>query len=303
MVRGNVKASRKLMTSGTIVAATIVSDAPRYVLHEQGAYRREDGSVVLKSELDAALRFYLQGQTTMVARSGHVIAVQDGNRVGDVYCDVCDRENAFAVNERYWFYVYGGRLYRRGMARASVLGSDSAEPWGDVLAGQTRIWVGERLGFGFYRAGAVAVAFTFDTERKGINDTVRIPWPNGQITATHATIDSDRIWFFMSYVSAGRALHRALVISREGALLGSFDAEAGDGSWLGAIGGKVAIGGALLTGTCAGIARVELGSNGPEEIKRFVDTENFVHPSSTLLVSRAGLWVVDLREIVSLTMG
>jgi hypothetical protein len=273
------------------------------VLHEEGVYRRENGNVVLAGPLDMALRFYIQGNTTFVARKGHVLGLSDGEVEEELHCDTLDREPAFAVNERYRFYVHGGRLWRRGAQNASVLGSGAAELWGDVLAGQTRIWVGEKLGFGFYRASAIAVAFTFDTERRGINDKVSIPWPSGQIVAARAVIDADRIWFFMTYMAAGRSINRVVLVGRDGAILSTSDADAGDGSWLGAIGGKFAMGGALLTGTAAGIARVELGDNGIEERKRFIDTETFVHAESTLLVSRAGLWVVDLREIVSLTMG
>ena len=307
VVRGHVKASRRLSTSGTIVCAELAADAPAYVVHEEGVFRREDGSVIMRGPLDGALRFFLQGKTTHVARKGRVLSICEGNVEEDLHVDTCGNENAFAVNERYRFFVHGGRLFRRASRRAAssieALGQGAAEPWGDVLAGQTRLWVGERLGFGFYRAGSVSVAFTFDTERRGINDSVKIPWPSGQIIAADAAIDLDRIWFFLSFARAGRIGHLAAVVGADGTLLGMREAEAADGSWLGALSGKRAIGGALLTGTSAGLARVELGPNGPEEVKRFADTEPFVHESSRLLAGRAGLWVVDMREIVSLVMG
>jgi hypothetical protein len=139
------------------------------------------------------------------------------------------------VNERATFFVHGGRLYRRTAQRPAplvdVLANGSPEPWGDVLAGQTRIWVGERLGFGFYRAGGVAVAFTFDTEHRGINDAVGLRLPSGQIVAADAAIDEKRIWVFLTFMRAGRAAHMAAVIGADGALLGVAEAEAGDGSW------------------------------------------------------------------------
>lgn len=307
VVRGNVKASRKFATSGTLVNASLVADAPAYVVHEEGAYRREDGAVLFRGPLDGSLRFFIQGKTTLVARKGRVLSISDGNVDEETFCDAHGNESAFAVNDRCRFFVHGGRLLRRSSRAASspalTIGKGAAEHWGDVLAGQTRIWVGDRLGFGFYRAGSVSVAFVFDTERRGINDSVKIPWPSGQIIAADAAIDQDRIWFFLSFARAGRIGHQVSVLGADGALLGTREAEAGDGSFLGALSGKWAIGGALLTGTNGGLARVELGPNGPEEVKRFADTEPFVHATSRLLAGRAGLWVVDMRELVSLAMG
>jgi hypothetical protein len=304
VVRGHVKATRRFATSGALLCASLVGDAPAYVVHEGGTYRREDGSTLMHGPLDGLLRFWIQGKTTHVARSGRVLSIREGDVEEEISVDVNGSEPAFAVNDRYRFFVHGGRLFRRAARRATGLfGAALDEPWGDVLAGQTRIWVGERLGFGFYRAGALSVAFTFDTERRGIRDTVRIPWPSGRIIAADATIDEDRVWFFLVFVRAGRMGHLAAVIGADGSNLGAAEAEAGDGSWLGAIGGKRALGGALLTGTSGGLARVELGPGGPAEARRFPDTEPFVHAGSSLLPSRAGLWVVDSRELTMLAMG
>lgn len=307
IVRGTVKATRKFSTSGTILAATWNGSALEYVVHEHAAYRREDGTTILRGPLDGRARFFMQGKTTFVGRAGRIIAIDEGRIVEELTVDICGGDPAFVVNERHAFYVQGGRLWRRSFGRQSAAPAgfplQSAEPWGDVLAGQTRIWVGNRIGFGYYRAGNVSVAFTFDTEKRGIRDTVRLPWPNGQIVRADAAIDEDKIWFFVAFAAAGRIVHRAVVLGADGAVLGSADAAPGDGSWLGTIAGKRAIGGVLFAPTDTGIVRVEVGPDGPYEVKRFADTEPFVQAGACLFVGREGIFAVEPSEITLLAMG
>lgn len=307
IVRGQVKATRKFSTSGTILAASWNGSSVEWVAHEHSSYRREDGSVFLRGPLDGRARFFTQGKTTFITRGGRVIVLDESRMVEEINVDVVDGESAFAVNERYAFYVQGGRLWRRTFGRLNVsplgLASQSAEPWGDVLAGQTRIWVGSRIGFGCYRAGNVSVAFTFDVEKRGIGDSVRLPWPNGQMVQWNAAIDEDKIWFFMAFVMAGRIVHRAVVLGADGTALGTADACASDGSWLGSITGHRAVGGVLFAATDSGIVRVEVGPGGPYEVKKFADTEPFVRADARLFVGREGIFVVDTSEITHLALG
>jgi len=107
----------------------------------------------------------------------------------------------------------------------------------------------------------------------------------------------------LAFSRAGRIYHFAAVIGADGALLGSAESEAGDGSWLGSLFGRKAIGGVLFTGTSGGLARVELDQGALVETRRFADTEPFLHPASRILASRAGLWIADLRELTALALG
>jgi hypothetical protein len=277
-----------------------------YVVHENSAYVREDGTTILRGPLDGLARLWTHGKTTFVGRGTRVVALEAGRVVEELTVDTCAGEPAFAVNDRYAFFVQGGRLWRRSFRPAAValtgLAGQAAEPWGDVLAGQTRIWVGERIGFGYYRAGNVSVAFTFDVEKRGIRDAVRLPWPNGQIVRAEATVDVDRIWFFLAFAIAGRIVNRAIVLGADAAVLGTADADSGDGSWLGTISGKCAVANVLFAATDTGIVRVEALPGGPSEVKRFADTEPFVQAGVRLFVARDGIWVVDSREIKTLAM-
>jgi hypothetical protein len=301
VVRGHVKATRKMVTTGTIVTSTWRGETLEYVVHEGSTYSREDGSTILRGPLDVSTRMWTMGKTTFVARGGRVISLEDGRVTGDMVVDVHSGDPAFVVNERHAFFVQGGRLWRRGNGSRSGLAGQTHEAWGDVLAGQTRIWVGGRFGFGYYRAGGVSIAFSFDTEKRGIRDSVRLPWPNGQIITADAAIDDERIWFFLAFAIAGRIVHRCVVLGADGALLGTADADAGDGSWLGTITGKRAVGGVLFAATDTGIVRVEVGFGGPAEVRRFAETEPFVESGARLFVRGDGIWVVDSRAITCLT--
>lgn len=309
VVRGQVKATRKFSTSGTILAASWNGSAIEYVVHEHTNYRREDGTTILRGPLDGRVRFFLQGKNTFVGRGARIVRMEEGCVLDDLSVDLHAGEPAFAVNDRYAFYVQGGRLWRKrfdrnqSSANVTSLAGHTAESWGDVLAGQTRIWVGSHVGFGYYRAGNVSVAFTFDTEKRGIRDSVRLPWPNGQIIKATAAIDEDKIWFFIAFATAGRIVHRAVVLSADGTVLGTADAAAGDGSWLGSISGQRAIGGVLFAPTDTGIVRVEIGPGGPYEVKKFVDTEPFVQSGAVLFVGREGIFAVEPSEITLLALG
>ncbi|UQA59640.1 hypothetical protein [Polyangium aurulentum] len=306
-IRGHVTATRVFSTTGVIVAAGLVDDAPAFVYHEGGAYRREDGAVVLRGPLDARLHFAIQGRRTVVARGERVFVIEDGRILEELCVDVHDNRPGVAVNSRYRYHVHGGRLLRRaaraGGGTLSALAGEPDEAVGEVLAGQTRIWAGERLGLGFYRAGGLSVAFVWGADRRGIKETERLPWPGGQIVEATASLDDDRAWFFLAHERAGRIRHLCTVIGADGALLGVAEADAGDGSWLGTIAGKQAIGGALLSPTDHGIVRVEVSGGVAAEARRFPDTEPFVHGASALVAGRAGLWVMDSREIKRLALG
>jgi hypothetical protein len=305
VVRGRVTATRIFSTRGTIVTATLCKDAPAWVVHEDGAYRREDGAIVLRGPLDPALSFSIEGRATLIGRGERVIVIEPGRAPEELRVDTCAGRPVLALNTRGRVLVQGGRLLHRTRkdTAAAPLADGAAELIGEVLAGQTRIWVGERLGFGFYRAGNLSVAFTFIPGRRGILDTVRIPWPSGQIVDAHAVLDADRAWFFLAHEQGGRILHRAAVIGADGALLATAEGEAGDGTWLGALRGKCAIGGALLSATDAGLVRVEVQGGVAETVRLFADTEAFTDAHCEILAGPSGLWVVDSREIRRLALG
>lgn len=145
-------------------------------------------------------------------------------------------------------WITGDALLRRTRAGAVRIGS--------VLAGQTRMWVGARLGVGFYRAGGYAVGFVFRPDRGGLDDRLALPKLRGQLVDAHATLAEDRAWLWLVQSHAGRLATTCVVIGSDAQVLAVETLS--DAPWVAGIGGACATGAQLFVPTDDGIARVEL---------------------------------------------
>jgi hypothetical protein len=303
VVRGEVTASRIFATKGVILAATLEGGELRYLVHEGQEYRREDGSVALNGPLDLLARFAVRGDRTFIARGSRVITLSGGAVTDRLQVDRVGMRPVFAVtaNHRYW--VQGGRLLRSvdGQETASLVGAASSVfPIGEVLAGQTRIWAGDRSGFGFYRAGNLSVAFVFDADRPGIKDTVKLPFLGGQLVDATCVIGDSHAWVLLAAHDKGRTRHQCVVVSRDGEVIATAEGDADDGTWLGTLRGKCAVGGFLLAATDLGLVRVEARQGTLVETRQFPDTEPFVTRASGLFAGPRALYVVSANTIHTL---
>ncbi len=308
-VRGEVRATRVFATSGVIVAAALGGGTLRWLVHEGGRYLREDGAVVLEGSLDPALVFALQGSVTIVGRGAQAFALAPGAAPERFPLDGFRGRPVLAANARFRYFAQGGRLLRRRARGGLAVGiaarveEREAERIGDVLAEQTLLWAGDRFGFGFYRAGTVAVAFVFDAERTGLKDTVKLPFLPGEIVGAECALDAERAWIFLAAQHRGRTVHQCVVVDRNGEVLAAAQGESGDGSWLGTLPGRAAVGGVLFAATDAGIVRVEPRDGALVETRRFPDTEPFVTATTRLFAAEHGLYAVGEREIRILHIG
>lgn len=304
VIRGKVTATRIFRTSGVILHGSVEDGILRWVYHEddvpsgalakEGAFRREDRSVVVRGDRDPSLRFRIRGGETFIGKGGQLVTITAGVPPTSRVVDTCMGRTAVATNGRHAYWVEDGRLYRDG-----ALGNERI---GDVLSGQTNIWVGERFGFGFSRAGTLSIGFVFDAERHGINDAVPLPPIRGQLVDATAVFSATRCWFLLATEDRGKTTHHAIVIRSDGSIEAVADAVASDGSWLGAsIWGKAAVGAALLAATDDGIIRVEPdGAKGLAITKTFPDTEPFVDAHAALFACTDGLAVVHRQDITVL---
>jgi hypothetical protein len=208
--------------------------------------------------------------------------------------DAPEQRPAFATNARHRYWAQGGALWRDG-----ALGP---ERLGEVLEGQTRLFVGPRFGLGFHRAGSLRGAFVFDAERPGLKDGLTLPWPAGRLVDAEAVFEGAVCWLFLAEERGGRTVHHCVVLGVDGVTRASATAEAGDGSWLGTLRGKCAAGEALFAATDAGLVRVEVRQGRVEVVREFPDTEPFVDADSRLLLTRQGLVVVGRQEVTALRM-
>jgi hypothetical protein len=298
-VRGRVVCTRVFETSGVLFHACVEEGVVRFLYHEAGSYRREDGSVVFRGDLEPSLRFAILGPSTLVGRSGELAVLSPGQGPERLSVDSDGTGPSFASNGRHRYWTAAGRLLRDA---PSTLGGASSEGIGEVLSGQTRIWVGPTFGLGLYRASNLSVAFTFDSERRGINDTLRLPALHGQLVDAACALDERRAWLLVALHRGGRTIHLCLTYSRQGLLEATAEATAGDGSWLGTLGGKCATQGLLLAPTDAGIVRMEVRDGALHKTREFPDTEPFVDAASQLLVGKDGVYVVGRSEITALKM-
>jgi hypothetical protein len=288
-VRGRVTATRVFATRGVILFAAMQGGQLRFLYHEDGSYRREDGSAILTGELDPRLRVRLRGASTLLGKDGLLVTLSPHHPPDRLAVGSYGTRPVFDANTRSRYWIDQGLLLRDGRFGAECVGA--------VLEGQTLFWAGPEFGFGLYRAGNLSVAFVFDAHGGGINDRVALPPCRGPLVDATCVFTPERCWFLAATEEGGRLIHRCLLVTPQGAVEASASGERDDGSWLGRLGGKCAAGNLLLVPTDEGILRVE--PDGPRLVKtrEFPDTEAFVDAGCRLLAAEQGLYVVDRREI------
>lgn len=293
-VKGRVVATEIRKTKGVILHAAYQAGALRFLIHEDGRYVREDGRAVAPGELDPLMRFGISGRRTLIGTGSRVITFAPDVSPEHLTVDSFGSRPLFDATARDRFWVRNGRLMHDG-----ALGPEEI---GTVLQDQTWFSAGERFGFGFYRASNLSVAFVFEPHRNGINDSVRLPGFTGVLTDAAAAFADERVWFFVALEARGTITHRAFVIRRDGALEAQAEAVPGDGSWLGTLYGKYAVGKSLFAATDDGIVRVESDSGAIATVREFPDTEPFVDAGTALFADPRGIYAVQSRTIMLVTI-
>ena len=292
-VRGTVTATRVFKTGGVILHVALDQGQPRWLYHEHGAFKREDGATVVSGPLTPGLRCRIIKQATLLGRDGQFARLEPGKPMQRQSTDTFRHAPMFDVNARHAFWTQNGQLFRDG--------SVGPEYIGDVLPERTVFWAGDDFGFGFYRADRLSVAFVFNATQRGINDRVALPRLRGELIDARCVFSGDRCWFFTAQQHDRRLLNQCTVLDASGTVLGFAEAEAGDGSWLTHIRGKCAAGGFLFAPTDAGIARLNVNGGAIAIDREFPDTEPFVDADSELLASPHGLVCATTHEIQLLT--
>ncbi len=288
-VRGTVTATRVFKTPGVILHVALDRGQPRWLYHENNAFKREDGSTVSGGPLAPGLRYRIVKQATVLGRDGQFAVLETGKPLRRQSTDAFRHLPMFDVNARHCYWALGGQLFRDGTLGPEYIG--------DVLPERTVFWVGDQFGFGFYRAERLSVAFVFDANQRGINDRVKLPRLRGELIDAHCVFAGNRAWFFTAAQENGRHRNQCTVLDSSGAILATAEAEAGDGSWLAHIRGKCGAGEFLFAPTDAGVVRLKLAGGTIALDREFPDTEPFVDADSELLASPHGLVCATKHEI------
>lgn len=299
-VRGKVTSTRVFKTAGEIVYAAWQDDSLKYIYVEQDSrnelnYRREDGTSILRTEPGMKFRWRTGGSKSLFGASGrfHVLEATEPDET-PTYVDSYGALPVFDANSVHRYWAAEGVLYRDGDYGPVRIG--------DVLKNQTLFWVGEKFGFGFYRASELSVAFLFDALDSGINDTVKMPPLRGHLMDSTAFFTKDRVWFFATLKQGPRIVTRCTVISSKGDVEAHHEEDAGTGI-LGEIRGKCAFGKYLFMVTDEGLSRLEVVGGTIQKTAEYPDAEPFVHSGCHLFPATNGLHVVDRSEIRVLKMG
>jgi H/ACA ribonucleoprotein complex subunit 3 len=293
IIRGNITARTLFKTGGTIVQVMVEDGVLRWIYHENGEFKREDGFRIVSGELDPQIHFRIRGKSTLLAKGSKMIKIVPGSPPVQTQIEAYQggTQPVFDTHKKGVYYIYNGTLMREGEWRPLIIGQ--------ALSNQTLFWVGDLFGFGFYRAANLCVYFVFDTEHPGINDTIKLPPIHGQLLDATCEFSNDWAWFFTVTQEQQKTVHTCTVLNKKGELLAREARDANDGSWLGSrIRGHLAVGKRLFAATDEGLVRLELTESGAiHETKRFPDTEPFLDSGKTLLAGKDGIFVAGQKEI------
>ncbi len=292
VVTGKITFSRIFRTSGRILYADYQNDHLQWIYHQNDQYYREDGRVITKGPLDPYIRFRINGNCTILAKSNSAFVFDDKNDVQQVVVDAYGQLPLIDANHENFFFVENGQLKRIGR-----MGISYPEQIGEVLPNQTLFWVGQTMGFGFYRAGNLSRFFVFNPSGGGLNDSIKLPPIRGQLIDSTCFFGKNVAWFLTATQESGKTIHRVYLVNAKGQLLSQTEIGAEDGSWLGILRGKYAVGNMLFASTDDGIVRVELQGSSLGVTKEFLETARFVNSNTHLFALKGGLGVVLSQEI------
>lgn len=293
-VKGSVTVTSIFVTEGVILVANN-SNNLTYLYHEKGQFKREDQRVIFTGKLNQIMKFWLKEEDTLIGQENQVITFSKNGDISKKLVDTYNNLPMLQTNNNQGYWCHNGQLLKEGKLGQEYIG--------DVLQNQTQFWLGTQFGFGFYRAGNLNVAFTFDLQRQGINDQIKLPIFQGQIMEINCILRDQYAWLLINSQVQGNIIQRVFVINKTGQILANLEAIFGEKSWLTSIYGHCAVNNFLLIATDEGIVRIEVQNNQIIQTKIFTDTEPFVDSNCELLLGNQGLYVVSEKEIKHLKLG
>lgn len=290
-IRGQVTATSIFTTNGVLLNVKLVDGKLKWIVHESSNYKNEAGVNILSGSLLPKTRVRIAPRATMIGYGSRVLNITQA-RVEQMDVDTFAGLPMLAVNSDHKYWLSAGQLKRDGLLGDEVIG--------EVLPNQTLFWVGPKFGLGFYQAGEMSVGFVFDANKRGLNDSVKLPRISGQLVDANCEFSGNLAWLMLSVNEKGKLINRCLLISQTGEILA--EANSANANWLSSIKSSGAVSDFLLTATDDGIVRVERNGNQLQVTKEFPDTEPFVDSQSRLIVGNGGLYVMTSKDITFLKL-
>ncbi|MBS1153900.1 MAG: hypothetical protein H6Q89_5598 [Myxococcaceae bacterium] len=289
--QGRCTARTVFRTTGRVLAAAMRGGL-RYVYEEGGVVRREDGAEVMHGAVPAGTRFFIGGASTWIADvRGSVVRVDGGGVAERTSTGVRGTSPVFAASSSAAYRTEGEWL----------LDEVTGARVGQVLEGQTWIWTGERLGFGFYRAGGFTFAFLVQPGRAGLRE-VKLPHLKGRLVDAEAVFDDAHV--LLSYVLEvdGKETTFLWLFGADGTLRAQASGPSSERMFAGAR-GRALLHGRVVAATDQGLLSLKADGGRLVEGTLFADTEPFVSAGDELYPQSDGsLYAVGTREVVQLTL-
>ena len=281
---GRCTARSVFRTTGRVLAAAMQGGL-RYAYEENSRVRREDGSLVLDAPATVGMRFGINGPSTWVAgRSGRVTRVRDEQ--------VVERASTSLVGVTPIIATSAAASYR--LEQEWLVEQTTGARIGQVLENQTRVWTGERMGFGFYRAGGLTVAFVMRTGRSGLKQ-VALPPITGRLIDADCVFDDRHALFSALTEVDGRQSGIHFLIDEHGTVIASGETVQARG--------KALLGGRVVCATNQGLLSLKIDSGRLLPGTAFPDSAPFVDPTDELFAQADGsLLIVGTTEIMSLSL-
>ena len=144
------------------------------------------------------------------------------------------------------------------------------------------------------------MGFVFDAQTGTMRNDLNMPSILGQLVDARCYLSDGYAWFFYQQLAGGHTTNHCVVIDRKGIVVATANTVSNDGSWLGNIGAKCAVGSLLFAATDEGIVQLKLDGSQIVEARSFPDTEPFVNQNCEIFVSQEGMYVVDPHRILRL---
>lgn len=285
-VRGRCSASLVFQTKGNIIFSTMQDNKLKYLVSENSEVKRENGETVLLRKPMPDMRFEIMGNKTAIGQSNQIVIVENEKVVSQITTERLGQAPMFSCNANDIFTASGDYLIR-----------NNEQIWGSILQNHTWFKVGPAFGVGFYRVGRRTVYFVFDADKAGIDDSVQLSAIRGKLLDAECVFNNDFALLLLSQIDQGKVINAMHIISRNGTIKVSTEAEADNSRILKNIGGKALGAGNVLCATDQGLVLAVPGNNQIVEAKYFADTDPFVSEDSEIYQASSGIYAVSAKTI------